>query len=667
MRRPKCIAKKRKKVASISAVAAELLEDRTLLSTATPTTPDLLAAHDSGSSYSDNITKVNAPAIIGNAEAGSTVEIFDSGVPLGTTTTNVLGIYVYIPSPSLSDGTYQLTATANNGTGASDPSSALSMTIDTSAPAALDLDAGSDNGSSSTDDLTNDTTPTAEAGSTVALTSDIAGPVGSALTDGSGDWSIDSIALADGAHSLTATATDAAGNTSGASSALSVTIETMAPTVAVDTLTTNDTTPALSGTVDDNAAGISVTVDGQTNAATNNGDGTWTLADGTLTALAEGTYDVSVTATDVAGNAATDASSNELLIDTTLPVVTVDVLTTNDTTPALSGTVDDNAAGISVTVDGQTKPATNNGDGTWTLADGELTALAEGTFDVSVTATDVAGNAGTDASANELVIDTTAPVVTVDALTTNDTTPALSGTVDDNAAVISVTVDGQTNAATNNGDGTWTLADGTLTVLAEGPFDVSVTATDVAGNPGTDASSNELVIDTSAPAAPAALDLATLSDSGSSSTDDLTNVTTPTISGTAEIGSTVDVISDIDGSIGSAVTDGAGDWSIISTALADGAHSLTATATDAAGNPSVASSALTVTIDTSSPAAPAALDLAALSDSGDSDTDDLTNVTTPSISGVVVLPTCCEAEKVQTSSLATVETTRSSVDLVTMS
>ena len=67
-----------------------------------------------------------------------------------------------------------------------------------------------------------------------------------------------------------------------------------------------------------------------------------------------------------------------------------------------------------------------------------------------------------------VTIDTSAPVVTVDSLTTNDTTPALSGTVDDNAAVISVTVDGQTNAATNNGDGTWTLADGVLTALAEG-------------------------------------------------------------------------------------------------------------------------------------------------------------------------------------------------------
>ena len=120
-------------------------------------------------------------------------------------------------------------------------------------------------------------------------------------------------------HGLTATATDAAGNPSVASSALTVTIDTTAPVVTVDTLTTNDTTPALSGTVDDNAAVISVTVDGQTNPAINNGDGTWTLADNTLTALAEGTFDVSVTATDVAGNADSDASSDELVLDTSSP------------------------------------------------------------------------------------------------------------------------------------------------------------------------------------------------------------------------------------------------------------------------------------------------------------------------------------------------------------
>ena len=177
-------------------------------------------------------------------------------------------------------------------------------------------------------------------------------------------------------------------------------------------------------------------------------------------------------------------------VDVTAPIVTVNALTTNDSTPQLTGTVDDPLATIQVTVGGNSYAATNNGDGTWTLADDTIApALADGTYDVAVTATDPSLNSGTDGSVNELVIDTAAPVVTVNSLTTNDTTPQLTGTVSDPAATIQVTVGGNTYAATNNGDGTWTLADNTIApALADGTYDVAVTATDAATNAGTDGS-----------------------------------------------------------------------------------------------------------------------------------------------------------------------------------
>ena len=103
-----------------------------------------------------------------------------------------------------------------------------------------------------------------------------------------------------------------------------------------------------------------------------------------------------------------------------------------------------------------------------------------------------------------VTIDTTPPVVTVTSLTTNDDTPALGGSIDDNNATISVTVSGQINGATNNGDGTWTLADDTLTALGETTHDVAVPATDVAGNIGSDVTIGELDIDTTPPAVPTA-------------------------------------------------------------------------------------------------------------------------------------------------------------------
>ncbi|GAF93736.1 unnamed protein product, partial [marine sediment metagenome] len=252
----------------------------------------------------------------------------------------------------------------------------------------------------------------------------------------------------------------------------------------MDTLLTDDNTPALTGTVSDPDAVISVTIAGNTYGAVNNGDGTWTLADDTISpALSDGTYDVQASATDLAGNVGTDATTDELTVDTTAPVVTVDTLLTNDNTPELTGTVSDPAAAIEVTVDGNVYAAVNNGDGTWTLADNTISpALADGTYDVSATATDSSGNVGTDATTDELTVDTTAPVVTVDTLLTNDNTPALIGTVNDPAAVIEVTVDGSTYAAVNNGDGTWILADDTISpALADGTYDVQANATDLAG------------------------------------------------------------------------------------------------------------------------------------------------------------------------------------------
>ncbi|NUG03047.1 Ig-like domain-containing protein, partial [Acinetobacter oleivorans] len=80
-------------------------------------------------------------------------------------------------------------------------------------------------------------------------------------------------------------------------------------------------------------------------------------------------------------------------------------------------------------------------------------------------ATDPAGNTSLPGS-GVVSADITAPVVALDDVLTNDSTPALTGTIDDPAATVVVTVDGINYNATNNGDGTWTLADNTLPVLA---------------------------------------------------------------------------------------------------------------------------------------------------------------------------------------------------------
>jgi hypothetical protein len=179
------------------------------------------------------------------------------------------------------------------------------------------------------------------------------------------------------------------------------------PVVSIDSLLTNDSTPQLTGRVDDPDATISVDVGEQLGlAATNNGDGTWTLADNLLAALTDGTYDVVVRATNGDLLVGVDATVDELTIDTVAPIVAVNPLSTSDSTPELTGTVDDYSATIRVDVGMQLDlVAINNGDGTWTLPDNVLAALADGTYDVVVRATDAATNVGLDATTAELTVD----------------------------------------------------------------------------------------------------------------------------------------------------------------------------------------------------------------------------------------------------------------------
>ncbi|QLB34507.1 type I secretion C-terminal target domain-containing protein [Acinetobacter baumannii] len=468
--------------------------------------------------------------------------------------------------PALADGPHTITVTATDAAGNVGNDTAV-VTIDTVAPNAPVLDP-----INATDPVSGQ----AEPGSTVTVTYPD-GTTATVVAGTDGSWSVPNPGnLVDG-DTVTATATDPAGNTSLPGTG-TVSADITAPVVALDDVLTNDSTPALTGTVNDPTATVVVNVDGTDYPAVNNGDGTWTLADNTLPALADGPHTITVTATDAAGNVgndtavvtidtvapnapvldpinatdpvsgqaepgstvtvtypdgttatvvagtdgswsvpnpgnlvdgdtvtatATDPAGNTSLpgtgtvsADITAPVVALDDVLTNDSTPALTGTVNDPTATVVVNVDGVDYPAVNNGDGTWTLADNTLPTLADGPHTITVTATDAAGNVGNDTAV--VTVDTTVPVVSFTDASTNDTTPALTGTIDDPTATVVVTVDGVDYPAVNNGDGTWTLADNTLPVLADGPHTVSVTATDVAGNVSTPVTGT-VTVDATAP------------------------------------------------------------------------------------------------------------------------------------------------------------------------
>ncbi|RCU36230.1 type I secretion C-terminal target domain-containing protein, partial [Acinetobacter baumannii] len=330
-----------------------------------------------------------------------------------------------------------------------------------------------------------------------------------AVNNGDGTWTLADNTLptlADGPHTITVTATDAAGNV-GNDTAV-VTVDTTAPVVSFTDASTNDTTPALTGTIDDPTATVVVTVDGVDYPAVNNGDGTWTLADNTLPVLADGPHTVSVTATDVAGNVSTPVTGT-VTVDATAPTLAI---TTDDLALAagedanITFTFSEAVAGFDVSditvVGGTLTGLTTTDNITWTAVftpDGTGTAPSIAVADGSYT--DLAGNLGIGDvldGTDGFIVDLVAPVVTFADVSTNDTTPALTGTIDDPTATVVVTVDGVDYPAVNNGDGTWTLADNTLPVLADGPHTVSVTATDVAGNVSTPVTGT-VTVDATAP------------------------------------------------------------------------------------------------------------------------------------------------------------------------
>ncbi len=416
--------------------------------------------------------------VSGQAEPGSTVTVT---YPDGTTATVVAGTdgSWSVPNPgNLVDGD-TVTATATDPAGNTSLPGTGTVSADITAPVvALD------------DVLTNDSTP--------ALTGTVNDPTATvvvnvdgvdypAVNNGDGTWTLADNTLptlADGPHTITVTATDAAGNV-GNDTAV-VTIDTVAPNAPV--LDPINATDPVSGQAE---PGSTVTVtypDGTTATVVAGPDGSWSVPNPGN--LVDGDT-VTATATDPAGNTSLPGTGT-VSADITAPVVALDDVLTNDSTPALTGTVNDPTATVVVNVDGVDYPAVNNGDGTWTLADNTLPTLADGPHTITVTATDAAGNVGNDTAV--VTIDTSLPVVSLDDLTTNDTTPALTGAIDDPTATVVVNVDGIDYPATNNGDGTWTLADNTLPALIDGPHTVAVTATDPAGNTATDTAT--LTIDT---------------------------------------------------------------------------------------------------------------------------------------------------------------------------
>jgi hypothetical protein len=286
---------------------------------ATPAAPDLQDASDTGASNTDNITKATSRAFtIAGIESGATATLLRNGVSVGT----LVGNGTITDSTAAADGTLTYTVTATDVAGnVSGPSAALPVTLDTTVapPAAPDLQAGSDSGSSNTDNLTNATSRTfdltgAETGATVNLLRN-----GTIVGSRSGNGSVtDSTAATDGVLTYTVTQTDLAGNTSGPSPALAVTLDTTAPAQPGAPVLTNGTvgnaTNSTSPSFTTNVAGNTVVLlrNGTVVASSPSG--------GAITdpgPVASGTYSYTVQAVDAAGNTSQASPATSVVVSAT--------------------------------------------------------------------------------------------------------------------------------------------------------------------------------------------------------------------------------------------------------------------------------------------------------------------------------------------------------------
>ncbi|ENO2184868.1 tandem-95 repeat protein [Vibrio alginolyticus] len=436
---------------------------------------------------------------------------------------------IHIESSAVADS-------ANNSfAGISDDATFNFTTVDTTpnAPSTPDLDASSDTGPLNTDNITSDTTPTfsgtSESGSIVTLYSDQVGGGATVIGTGTatgGNWQITTNELASGiTHAISAKASDSDDNVSSASNALSVTIDTIAPSVVsittpieadsiVNAAEDNDVLIAGSGAEAGNSVTVTITDNNSSVSRTVTADnsGNWTLSGSELdvSGLNNGTLTVSATQADIAGNISTAASQSVTLdnaapsaVTITTPIETdgiVNAAEDNDVLIAGSGAEVGNSVTVTITDNNSSvsRTVTADNSGNWTLSGSELdvSAFNNGTLTVSATQADIAGNTSTaatqsitldNADPSAVIINT--PIETdgvVNAAEDNDVLIAGFSAEAGNSVTVTITDNNSSVSRTVTADntGAWTTIGSEFDVSAfnNGTLTVAASQSDAAGN-----------------------------------------------------------------------------------------------------------------------------------------------------------------------------------------
>ncbi|MCX3827092.1 Ig-like domain-containing protein, partial [Escherichia coli] len=371
-------------------------------------------------------------------------------------------------------------------------------------------------------------TQQAETGQTVTVT--LAGQSFTTTVQADGSWSLTVPAAAmgnlpDGAVAITASVTDLSGNTGNTSR--TITVDSQAPALSIDPLTADNIINAaesgqdlpITGTTDAQPGQtVTVTLNGQTYQGVVQSDGTWsvTVPAANVGALADGNATVTASVNDVAGNPS--SVSRVALVDATPPVVTINPVATDNVinTPEhaqaqiISGTVTGAQAGdiVTVTLNNVDYTTVVDGSGNWSLGvpASVVSGLADGSYPVSVSVTDKAGNTGSQSLT--VTVNTAAPVIGINTIAGDDVINAsekgadlqITGTSDQPAGTaITVTLNGQNYAATTDASGNWsvTVPASAVTALGQANYTVTAAVTSSIGNSAT--ASHNVLVDSALP------------------------------------------------------------------------------------------------------------------------------------------------------------------------
>ncbi|MEF4326083.1 Ig-like domain-containing protein [Escherichia coli] len=567
-------------------------------------------------------------------EAGDVVSVVLNGKTY-TTTLDASGNWsVGVPAAdvtALSSGAQTITASVSDRAGNSDDAS-RTVTVNLTAPAiSINTIAGDDviNATEKGSNLALSGTSDQPAGTAITVT--LNGQNYSATTDASGNWSVTVpasavSALGEATYSVTASVTNAQGNSSTASH--NVQVNTALPGVTINPVATDDIINAseagsaqtISGQVTGAVAGstVTVTLGGKTYTATVQADLSWNVSvpAADWQALGNGELTVNASVTNAVGN--TGSGTRDITIDASLPGLRVDTVAGDDVVniiehgqaQVITGSSSGFTAGTALTVviNNQTYAATVLANGTWSVGvpAADVSNWPAGTLNISVSG---ANSAGTQTSITHPVsVDLTTVAISMNSITSDDVINAtekgaaltLSGSTSGVEAgqTVTLTFGGKTYTTTVAANGSWstTVPTADLAALRDGDASAQVRVTNVNGNSAT--ATHEYSVDSAAPT----VTINTIASDNIINASEAAAGVTVSGTSTAETGQTLTVT--LNGTNYQTTVQADGSWSLTLpasdlTALANNGYTLTATVSDLAGNSGSASKG--VTVDTTAP------------------------------------------------------------------